>query len=599
MKNKLLSGLLALAMTVSLSAFPAMAEDTSEEYAITDSTAVRLLEEDEELSGYIKELDVLPGLEGNGGEEDVDPPKEEEEEPVDPSGYELLYYNPFDNGAVGGPAALNCETDYFNLTVQSEGGWNTATFEGNTGVATNSGAWPRGRNFLFDFAKIGGVSGGIYKFSWDFSGGSGGGDVAWTGMNMSNHYEGGRLIGINRSNGVLYFNPVRNHGDWGDGPKVALDLSKKYHVEYVMDMDTKKATTYLDGQYIGTTALSATMNNFTLNICGYVDYFDNLKLEKWDIAPEFKAEIGEVTLDGAEINTTAEVKDWAEFAKGISVKRIFDGKELTASVTPITASKAMITSEGGFVDGYNYEIVLPEAIEGLSGESFTLKNNKINAEFATQNAVKSIKVKNYAGVTVNIEAINSTELESVVIEFTDDVDVEAAMANVSIKERKGFATTNTKYKAKIDGNVAELVFDDLLKANKDYTISIKNLVTNYSQVLKTGAGSVSVKAVKLYNETGKELTKLSDISIGDTVKAKLEIANTTGESTEYLGTITMYNGKLITGIGFESTSVSGNTKTVSEFEFKISNTNELVFTGLMWHKDKTMPLAKAMTFEIK
>ena len=95
--------------------------------------------------------------------------------------YILLYNNSFDNGAEGGAEAVNCQTPYYDLTLNiNNTGWNTASYDGNVGVATNDGAWAADRTFLFDFTKGGmqnGVNSGIYKLSFDFSPGSGGGDV--------------------------------------------------------------------------------------------------------------------------------------------------------------------------------------------------------------------------------------------------------------------------------------------------------------------------------------------------------------------------------------------------------------------------------------
>ena len=551
MRKKFLSGLLALAITMSASAFFAMAEETADE-----------------------------------------------------QGYELWYQNAFDTGATGGPTALTKETDNFDLTVASKGGWNTVSFEGNTGVATNQGAWPSGRNFVFDFTKGGtkpALTTGIYRISFEISARpTGGGDTLWTGMNMTDHYTGGRLMRtyMAKENGkeVKYLNALATVGQWNGGQTMTLDPDMKYKLDMFLDLEGKTMTTYIDNNFFANTVITASMNNFVINLNGYWDYFDNLIVEKWDRVPEFKAEIGEASEMGINVKTTFPAKNWSEFAENVKIKRLFDGKELTASVETLSLTEAVIRPSEGFVNGYNYEVILPDTLDGLCGTVCDIINTNIDVEFATENAVKSIKLKDYSGEEVLITDENVPEIQSVIIEFTEDVAAETKMGSVKISDADG---NPVPFTAKCNANIGEAVFDGVLKENTSYTVEVFDFGVEYKIDINTTNGTACIKAVKLYNADGEEITLLSDVGKGDKVTAVLEISNTTGTSVSYLGTLKMNNGKLMTGVKFLSDEVTAFTKNSSEFEFEIKDTTDLAFTGLMWHAEKTAPLAESMTFDIK
>ena len=231
---------------------------------------------------------------------------------------EVLYYNTFDNGATGGPSALNMETDDFKLTAASNGGWNTVSYEGNTGVATNTGAYPSGRNLVFDFTKDGtqaAVTSGVYKAEFDFSAGAGGGDVLWWGMNLTNHYEGGRMVRIYIVDGVRTLNALNQIGQWNGGETISLDNSKKYHFEMYLDVTGGTATTYVDGEYFNSTVIGKSMSNITINLNGYVDYFDNLKVSKMNVGTDYtyKAKVLGTVADGF---VDVEFPAWMDTASG-------------------------------------------------------------------------------------------------------------------------------------------------------------------------------------------------------------------------------------------------------------------------------------------
>lgn len=200
----------------------------------------------------------------------------------------VLYYNTFDNGKDTEVAA---ETDEYELKFTiGEGGWNTATFDGNNGVAKNSGAWPSAHTFLFDFTKgatKSGISSGAYKISFDFSTSNGGGDNMYFIVNADGKLsEGGRFATITPARGFSVFNYVTAWGPDDPNKIWPKNDSEKYHCDMILDFSKKVINTYVDGTFLGTTVGLPTMNNFAINMAGQCDYFDNLKLSRLDTTTE-------------------------------------------------------------------------------------------------------------------------------------------------------------------------------------------------------------------------------------------------------------------------------------------------------------------------
>ncbi len=461
---------------------------------------------------------------------------------------------------------------------------------------------PNGRTLFFDFTKGGtkaGLSEGIVKISYDLA--VRGGDIndsyaqSYTGINMSSYWEGGRMI---------YFDATGWDAEsiingWPSTPSHFVD-SDIHKYEILFNFEAQKAYLYVDAALAHTwTNLSGsygTIKNYSISMNGDIKIFDNLVIEQFFEFPEFSVEVGEAEIGGISIDATAPVKDWSAVEDQIAIKRLFDGKELNVKVVPQSLKSAVIMPEDGFEGGYNYEIVLPEMIEGFLGEKFALADKIIEANFGSENAANSVRIKNYAGEILPVESENPAELQSIVIEFTDDVLAENVMANVKIFDEGGNVVAFT---AKNNANIGEAVLDGVLMENSEYTVKISGLMSEYSIIIKTAAGSTFIKSITLVDADGNEIKSLADVAIGDKVTAKLDITNTTDDEISYLATVTMQNGKLMTGVGFESTSVLPASKTVSEFDFTVSDKADLSFTGLMWHQSKTAPLANSQSLIIK
>lgn len=512
----------------------------------------------------------------------------------------VIYENDF-SGSTIQEALPAFSNDYVNY-----GGY--AAIEGgkpellNGALTKAKGTGPNGRTLLFDFTKGGtqaGLSEGIVKISYDLAVRGGGLSdsyaQSYTGMNMSNYWEGGRMIYFDATG----WDAETAINGWPSTPSHFVDTDiHKY--EILFNFEAQKAYLYVDAvlEHTWENLYSnyGTVKNYSIAMNGDMKTFDNLLIEKYLKFPEFSVEVGEAEVGGISLKATAPAKNWSVIEDEIVIKRLFDGKELSAKVVPQSLESAVIMPEGGFENGYNYEIILPETIEGFSGEEFVLTEKVIETKFAKENAAEAIRVKNYDGEILPVESKNPTELQSVVIEFTDDVSAENAMANLKIFDENGQLVPFT---VKSEGNIGEAVFDGVLKENSEYTVKLNGLVVDYSVLMNTKEGSACVKSVVLADAEGNEVKSLADLAVGDKVTAKLEIANSTDEETAYLATVTMQNGKLMTGVGFENASVAPASKTVSEFEFTIGDKENLAFTGLMWHQSKTAPIANSMELVLK
>lgn len=198
----------------------------------------------------------------------------------------VLYYNTFDNGSESMDWAD--WKDCGECLVGKTGGNKpeTATYNGNTGIAGASGQWPTATQIRVDFTKRGTkdpVSTGAYKFSWDLSTRAGvtSCDNNLIGINMRSTWEGTQLL--EHHFGDLY---VLDSGNWLTG-KQNLDTETVHSVDTIIDFDNDRVNFYVDGVMVyQRDSFDPNMSTFDINFCQCIDYFDNLKVSKLDKTAE-------------------------------------------------------------------------------------------------------------------------------------------------------------------------------------------------------------------------------------------------------------------------------------------------------------------------
>ena len=512
-------------------------------------------------------------------------------------GGRVLYENTFDNGK---DTVVAADTDEFTLSFDEGGaGWDTAVFDGNNGVSTKREAWPSAHTFLFDFTKGGtknGVSSGIYKFSFDFSTASAGGDNMYFIVNIGgNIWDGGRMATILKDEGLGVFNNV---GDWGaDDPnkKMTCDNDKKYHCEMILNFDKKVIHTYVDGAFLGETNNLPAMNNFAVNMAGQCDYFDNLKLEYYDLIP-MKMNVTSASANEVTLDFTDGIADKSVFDNGITIKNIYTGEE-TAAQASGGGKTVSVIPEKSLSAGYEYTITLPGGIIGREGAA--LENNSVKFNFAKSGAIKSLKLRDISGEIIDFGEENPAEISSIVFEFTDDVNAKRALDDLTVTDSD---ENNVSFTVISDGSTGEAVLADAFRGGSEYTLTIKNpavLAIAYEIKLATKEGKLSSAPIKMYKSDGvTEIMSLADISVGDAVKARYETVNTSEEKISCLCVIAMYNGKLMTGINFQKQTVGPGSRRKSEFEFTVTNTENLHFAATVWDGEKVWPLTGEMLFGV-
>ncbi len=512
------------------------------------------------------------------------------------TGYRLLYENTFDNGAEGGAAAFNKETDDFSLTLNAnKTGWITAAFEGNTGVATRGDAWPAERTILFDFTKGGMTSTatrGIYKLSFDFSSSPNGGDSAFIGQNfMSNHWDGARIMFTNKGTGGVNFGVTGSAGGWG-GNALELDNSKKYHVESVMNLDTKAAHTYVDGVLLGKTEnLCNPMNNLSMALCAYWDYFDNLKLEYYDKVP-MEMSVSDMTDEKVSLNFTDGIANKDILENGAVIKNMFTGEEFEAELVETSDVGVDVIPGKNLVPGYSYKLVLPKELKGNEGESLTENTAEVN--FAVSNSIKSVRLRDLSGDEIGFSDENPAEIQSIIFEFTDDVNGKDALSELMIKDSRN---NNLAFEIKGEDNVGEAVLKDVLIGNEAYTITLNGLSVSYEIPLNTGEGRIAFCPAKLYKADGvTEITSVSDISAGEKVITSFETVNTSNSTIKYFAVTAMYNGKLMSEVDAETAELLPGNKKTTKFSFTVSDKTGLKFIGTLWDGEKVWPITDEVNF---
>lgn len=503
-------------------------------------------------------------------------------------GGRVLYENTFDNGK---DTVVAADTDEFTLSFDEGGaGWDTAVFDGNNGVSTRRESWPSAHTFLFDFTKGGtknGVSSGIYKFSFDFSTASAGGDNMYFIVNaVPTIWEGGRFATITKDDGFSVFNYVSAWGPDDPNKKWPKNDNEKYHCDMILNFDKKVIHTYVDGTFLGETVDLPTMNNLAINMAGQCDYFDNLKLEYYDSIPMnmkvTSASEGEIVLD-----FTDGIADKGVFDNGIIIKNIYTGEETAATVSCGDKTISVIP-EKYLSAGFEYTITLPDGIVGREGTA--LENNFVKFNFAKYGAIKSLKLRDVSGEIIDFGEENPAEISSIVFEFTEDVSAERALGTLTITDKD---ENNVNFIVTSDGSTGEAVLTDAFKGSSEYKLTLKNLVVSYEIKLATKEGKIASTPIKMYKPDGvTEITSLDDISVGDTVKAVYETVNTSEEEINCLCVIAMYNGKLMTGINLQKQTVVPGSRSKLEFEFTVKDTADLNLAATVWDGEKAWPLTE-------
>lgn len=183
----------------------------------------------------------------------------------------VLYENNFDNGLSD---VANVTTDEFDLTVVTS--YMSAK---DGGVWRNNDA--NAQNFKFDFTKGGtqtGLNSGVYKISYDFKVDPNANYTAITGVNMKNHWEGGRALYISKNG----YDVLSNLEQW-PGAYTAVDGIA--HLDMVLDFEkNQRVLYYVNDEFVGEqTNLMSNFNpvtNYSIALATAVSYFDNLKITK-------------------------------------------------------------------------------------------------------------------------------------------------------------------------------------------------------------------------------------------------------------------------------------------------------------------------------
>lgn len=526
------------------------------------------------------------------------------------NGYVLLYENDFEDGSVGQKYVFEAaDSEYFLFTplenTGNTGAEQVVTVEkdGNKGIAKSSkGAYTKGRTIWFDFTKgvpgSGGVtpegsnpyiSTGFVKISFDFSvnGSTSGNTETRIGYNMNRKYNeagiGQRMIIIGGAECLLL---DKLQDSWSGGTKTALEVGKVYEMAMVMDFNSGKVYYYLDGALLKTHTNLEALKDFSIGINGDLEYLDNLKIEKYDSLPlsaEMKASQGEifVKFSDALLNEDA-------LKNGAVLKNVYTGEETTVSLTLVNAMTAKVEIGEGFSYNAEYIITLPEGIEGISGG--VLENLEYRFSPLTDGALTGVKLKDVWGNEYFLKDSNMAELQSLIFEFTDDVDAKTVISGLSITD----GAEECEYTAVFNNNTAEVKLLECLTGNTDYKILVPEdggLLDAYEINLKTAEGKTAIKSVKWF-VGDKEIFESSELKDGDKVDIKVEFINSTNKAVSFISTASLFNGLDMNGFTFAKTEFEDGQKSAENvLSLTVENAeNAVIKTFARKGINMTMPL---------
>ena len=161
--------------------------------------------------------------------------------------------------------------------------------------------------------------------------------------------------------------------------------------------------------------------------------------------------------------------------------------------------------------------------------------------------------------------------------------------------------SNVTFTPSYANGVYTINLPDYLIGNTTYTLTALGETYTFT----TDAGVFEVESIELYElagdpETETVLTNISDVVVGDKVRAKVKFINTTGEMQSAWLPIAYYNGKLLKGVRFNN--AAGTSATDTEFEgtvdITVDSITDLKISGFAWDgKDTMKPLIKNIILE--
>lgn len=505
----------------------------------------------------------------------------------------VIYENDFDASTVQ-EALAEYSNDYIYFGGYSKVEGSKPSLS-NGSINQQKGRGPNGRTLLFDFTKGGelkGISSGILRISYDLA--LRGGELSdsyaqsYTGINMSNYWEGGRMVYFDATG----WDTKNEINGWPGAPSRFID-SEVHNHEFIFNFQAQKAYYYIDGalQHTWQNLYSSfgIVKNYSIAMNGDIKSLDNMLIEHWS---SMSPTVSEITESGAVLEYPENFAEGTDITGEMYYKNIYTGEIINAEATDVTDNSFVVAPEKPLVGGYEYELYLPEGIEGVwSGKS---EAGMVEFNFGGMGTIKSFKTKDFDGNISKLQDENTALLEGFIIEFAEGMNAENYIGTLKIADD---AQNEVLYTAECSDNVANITFANGLLGNKTYNVTIDNLAVAYNIIVKTGEGGIVVRPAKLYKEDGvTQITSLSEISAGEKIKAKFEVINAGEGSFSYLASVTMYNGKKMTGIDFENVVLESGMRKTTEAELTVSDVSDLTFNGFLWHPEKTMPVYAPLEF---
>lgn len=185
----------------------------------------------------------------------------------------ILYENKFDSGVED---YVSVNNNYMNVKFDKVYKM-AATDEGGIALAEDK---PSDRQtMLFDFTcggKKAGFTEGVYKISYEVLVNTQSGQQTFTGINMNNHYEGGRALYFSKSGYMV----MPTLGAWAGQYVFSDELIK---VDMIINIDENKVDYYINDEYYKTQTNLANykpVKNFSIALGGAIKHFDNIRISR-------------------------------------------------------------------------------------------------------------------------------------------------------------------------------------------------------------------------------------------------------------------------------------------------------------------------------
>jgi len=402
-------------------------------------------------------------------------------------------------------------------------------------------------------------------------------DQTIIGADMTSSWEGGRMTYITKG----AFGATTAIGAYHDSlVSEVVEPSVLQNVEMIFNFGNGTVTYYINDKKLHTQTIKS-MGNLSFALSGVISYFDDLKIEKFQELGMYGV-VSNVSDEGIVVRFSDALKKGADGE--LTIRDIYSNKTITATYEKELSKTIRIIPDEMLEKGCEYEIILPENIQGNEG-SF-IAENKIRFSYKDSNLLEKVTLKNIYGENLELSETNAPEVEDIVLDFGENVNVEALETYISLTDA---GNNSVGFDFSYDDNKVTLTLDRTFFGKSEYLLKIASndaLEKDYTIKILTKEGGINFKSA-VWRKDNVIIESIDEIQVGDEIDAELVYVYTDKKQDSFVASGAVYNDFKMIGYDYEVFNVNGENDTYTvNLNFEVSKTDKLKLKGFLWKNEK-------------